>query len=151
MESLPKISRRLFLKTAALTAGALSVAKELGSQAWAAATVSDAKILEKSAQKQAYKRISLTSLPTESQYQTHKTNLDKAITELKIDNKAGKIIPQCANCLQYKPKNPGDEYGACAMVQANLGGANPSAVHKTGWCKIYAVKKDKTTIEKSAN
>ncbi|MDH4468416.1 MAG: hypothetical protein QE271_10180 [Bacteriovoracaceae bacterium] len=151
MESLPKMSRRVFFKTAALTAGALALAKQLGSQAWAAATASDAKILEKSAQKQAYKRISPTSLPTEPQFKTHKTNLDKAITELKIDNKAGKIIPQCANCLQYKPKAPGDEFGACPMVQATLAGAEPVGAHKTGWCKVYAVKKDKTIIEKSAN
>ena len=151
MESLPKISRRVFFKTVALTAGALAVAKEITSQAWAAATASDAKLIEKSAQKQAYKRITASSLPTEPQFKTHKTNLDKAITELKIDNKAGKIIPQCSNCMQFKPKKAGDEFGACPMVQAMLTGTELVGVHKTGWCKVYAVKKDKAIIEKSAN
>ncbi len=153
MESLPKVSRRAFFKTVALSAAALTIAKQFTSKAWAAATgASDAKLIEKSAQKQGYKRVSLSSLPTEPQFKTHKTNLDKAITELKIDKAvAAKVIPQCANCSLFKPKAPGDEFGACAMVQATMSPPDVIGANKAGWCKVYTVKKDKAQIEKSAS
>jgi hypothetical protein len=159
MENFPKISRRLFLQTATYSAAALALLKSVGQQAWAAATASDAKVLAKpAAANQGYRRITSAKNPgTEIKdkndavykaWERHTTSLTKELAAQKIDNKAGKIIPQCANCMQYK--TPNGEYGACAMVGAMMKAPDLIAVHQTGWCKVYAVNKSKTAIEASA-
>ena len=156
MENFPKVSRRLFFKSIAYGAATVALVKSMGQKAWAAATASDAKILAKPASaNQAYRRISLTNLPSNdkdkavvSKYEGHVKILDGALTKFGIQNTDKKILPQCANCLQYK--NPQGEYGTCAMVGALMKAPELVGAHQTGWCKIYAVNQKKEVIEASA-
>ena len=52
--------------------------------------------------------------------------------------------PKCANCSQFK-KAEDDGFGTCAMVMAT-GKKDGKFVYKTGWCRVWTIKK--STVKK---
>jgi len=136
-----KLDRRNFFKSSAMGVLSLAVfskAAGLFNKAWA--LVRD----DSAVNKQGYLHVwdsEKADDKSKKKHEKHVTKLDKETAKHKAGTIPEGYSPMCANCSQFK-KAEDDGYGTCAMVLA-IGKKDGKFVYKTGWCRVWAIKKAK--------
>ncbi|RLA62377.1 MAG: hypothetical protein DRQ88_05565 [Epsilonproteobacteria bacterium] len=136
-----KLNRRNFFKNSAMSIFSVAVfskATGLLNKAWA--FVRD----DSAVNKQGYLHAWDAEKADDKSKKKHGKHVEKINKEV-AKHKGAKLpegySPMCANCTQYK-KAEKDGYGTCAMVLAT-GKKDGRFVYKTGWCRVWAIKKSK--------